>query len=74
MKQELTILSAEELKNIHGGDGFSTGVHWLDATIFVIGLGHVFIGLREFVNYSVDVYQGNIEENDHFTNLFIWTN
>lgn len=75
MKKELTIISNEQLHEIHGGHGKHanpTSSFGFGSVLTILELPHIFMGFREFVNYTVDLYNGQpIEEGDHFTQFFV---
>lgn len=74
VKKELTAIGNEHLHQIHGGhvENTNTGSFDFGSIITILELPHIFMGFREFVNYSVDLYNGrSIEENDHFTRFFV---
>lgn len=69
MKTNLSVLSFEEINLVSGGHfGFGSA---LAVTIGILELPHIFMGLKEFTNYVVELTQGNIEPNDYFTQFFV---
>jgi len=63
MSSTLRSLSPKEIQSVHGGHGevsFSAMLEW----------PHIFMGFKEFTNYIVDLSNGEIADDDHFTNFF----
>lgn len=57
-------LSTDACQQVQGGHYFH--VMWM-----ILEAPHVFMGVREFVNYAVDRAEGApIEEGDHFSRFF----
>jgi len=71
MHSELKVISESQLKTISAGHGDDLST--LGLTILILELPHIFMGIREFVNYWSDIAQHgckNVDEEDHFTNFF----
>ncbi|MBS0288431.1 MAG: hypothetical protein JSS07_00165 [Proteobacteria bacterium] len=65
MKSQMTVLSETQTKQVGGGGHY---LWWMVLESF-----HIFMGFREFYNYTADLWFNgcqNVEENDHFTQLF----
>lgn len=70
MNKALTVLSAEQVQDVSGGH---STLSILGGIITVLELPHIFMGLKEFTNYAIDMYQsgGQYEEGDHFSKFFV---
>jgi hypothetical protein len=62
MKTQMTVISAEQLKQISGGHSTELGV------MFILGIPHIIMGLVELTNYVGDKYTNGwlADENDYF--------
>lgn len=64
MKITPTLIKDEQLSQISGGN---LGI------LFLLELPHIIMGIREFTNYTVDLYQEGcqeVDDKDHFTHCF----
>lgn len=72
MNSDLTIIPDSLLTSI-GGAHIPTSIGAFTAFCIILEAPHVFMGIREFTNYSIDRWQhgcSQLDEGDHFTAFF----
>lgn len=69
MNNSLTVIPAEQLRAISGGH--TAELTTIGMIVLGLELPHIFMGIKEFTNYVVDVCQHGADEDDHFSQFFI---
>lgn len=74
MNSKVRLLNEHEIQQISGGHP-AAAIGTLGLIMFALELPHIFMGMREFVNYvgeRLEKGRENIDEDDYFSKILLW--